>query len=157
MSLYVVVVALRAADQFHVGIVVPDLDAELERLTRLFGYEWGQEVSVTTPVRFPSGDGSVAFRFRYSRSRPRLEIIEQQPGTLWMPVADSGLHHLGYWSDDPTVDGGALDGSGYTLEVEGLDPAGARSWAFYGAPHGPRIELVSRALQPGLEMLYGDG
>src|SRR4051794_19086156 len=112
------------ADQYHVGIVVPDLDEALERLTALFDYEWGDEVDVPTSVRFPGGEQEVRFRFRYSRTLPRIEVIEQAPGTLWMPVEGSGLHHFGHWSDDLAADGTALRDAGYALEAEGVDDAG---------------------------------
>ena len=38
-------------------------------------------------------------KMAYSKSEPRLEIIQSIPGTVWEP-ADSGVHHIGYWSDD---------------------------------------------------------
>jgi Glyoxalase/Bleomycin resistance protein/Dioxygenase superfamily len=91
---------VRAADQFHVGIVVDDLDRALAELTGLFGYDWGGEVDVTQPVHVPTGEITVRFRFRYSRTTPRVEVIQSQPGTLWTAEAGSRIHHLGYWSDD---------------------------------------------------------
>ncbi len=30
-------------------------------------------------------------------------------------------------------------------------------WAYHRSPHGPRIELVSRGLQPGLEQYWSSG
>ena len=146
--------AMDATDQFHVGVVVPDLDGELARLTGLLGYEWGDEVDVPVMVRFPSGEQEVRFRFRYSLDEPRLELIQQQPGTLWMPVEESGLHHLGFWSDDLVADGAVLTASGYSMQAEGVDDAGVVNWAYYAAPSGPRVELIDRALEPMLELLY---
>src|SRR5829696_2488683 len=148
---------MQATEQFHVGVVVPDLDAELDRLTALFGYAWSDEVALTTPVRFPSGEEEVEIRFRYSRNAPRLELIQQRPGTLWMPVEGSGLHHLGYWSDDVAADGAGLRDAGYVVEAEGVDDAGTPTWAYFGARSGPRIELVSTTVRPFLEQLYGAG
>jgi hypothetical protein len=144
---------MRASDQFHVGIVVADLDRELERLTAVAGYQWGTEVHVDTSVLLPAGEVTVDFRFRYSVDTPRLELIQQQDGTLWMPVEGSGVHHLGYWSDDIAADGAALDGAGFHREASGMD-GGAVNWAYYAGEGRPRIELVSRTLQPFLELLY---
>ena len=143
-----------AANQFHVGVVVPDLDAELDRLSALFGYAWSDEVALTTPVRFPSGEQDVEIRFRYSRDQPRVEIIQQRPGTIWMPVEGSGLHHLGYWSDDVAADAAALREAGYDVEAEGVDPSGTPTWAYYGAADRPRIELVSTSVRPFMEQLW---
>ena len=146
---------MKPDDQFHVGIVVPDLDAELDRLTALFGYEWTDEISVTIPVRSGSGEQDVPLRFRYSRQAPYLEIIEQRPGTVWMPVAGSALHHLGRWSCDVMADGTALAAAGYELEAEGVDGSGTPLWAYYAHPTAPRIELVSDVMRPTMVQLYG--
>jgi Glyoxalase/Bleomycin resistance protein/Dioxygenase superfamily len=145
---------MRAADQFHIGVVVEDLEGALAELAGLFGYEWCDEVRVDQPVHLPAGDTTVEFQFRYSRSTPRLEVIQQQPGTLWMPAAGSGIHHLGYWSDDVAADGAALERAGYALEAAGAGPEGSRSWAYHRSPTGPRIELVSRSLEPFMAVMW---
>jgi hypothetical protein len=145
---------MRAADQFHTGVVVEDLESALVELTELFGYEWCDEVRVEQPVQLPTGAATVEFQFRYSRSTPRLEVIQQQPGTLWMPAAGSGIHHLGYWSDDVAADGAALERAGYALEAAGAGPPGSRSWAYHRSPAGPRIELVSRSLEPFMAVMW---
>ena len=146
---------MKAADQFHVGIVVADLDAALSRLTDLFGHEWADEIALPVEVRLPTGTETVQIRFRYSRTTPRLEVIEQRPGTVWTTADGSGIHHLGCWSDDLDADGAALAAQGYTLEAEGVDPAGDPMWSYWGGPDRPRIELVSRALEPMLALLWG--
>ncbi len=145
---------MRAAGLFHTGVVVEDLDTALAELSELFGYEWCDEINVEQPVQTPAGDTTVEFRFRYSRSTPRLEVIEQRPGTLWVPVSGSGIHHLGYWSDDVDFDSAALQGSGYAFEAAGAGPDGGRAWSYYRSPDGPRIELVSRSLEPMLAMMW---
>ena len=148
---------MRATDQFHVGIVVPDFEETLSRLDALLGCRWGAEMRIEAPVRTPEGEQLVEFRFRYSTSHPLLEVIEQRPGTVWMPVPGSGLHHLGYWSDDLAADADALARAGYEPEVHGVDPSGTPIWAYHRAPSGPRVELVSRAMEPLLRPLYTPG
>jgi hypothetical protein len=148
---------MNASDQFHIGVVVEDLGSALTELAGLFGYEWCDEVRVDQQVHLPTGDTTVEFQFRYSRNAPRLEVIQQQPGTLWMPAggsAGSGIHHLGYWSDDVAADGVALERAGYALEAAGAGAEGSRSWAYHRSPTGPRIELVSRALEPFMAMMW---
>ena len=46
---------MKAADQFHVGVVVDDFDAALVDLSDLFGYRWCPSLSVSTPVVLPDG------------------------------------------------------------------------------------------------------
>jgi hypothetical protein len=145
---------VRGEDHFHVGIVVDDVEATLARLTDLFGYEWAPEMGGTVPVRLPDGDTELAFRCIYSRTSPRIEIVPSMPGTVWVPAEGSGIHHLGYWSDDLGADSAALADAGFAFEAGGLQPDGTRLWAYHRSPVGPRIELVSRVLQPMMEQLW---
>jgi catechol 2,3-dioxygenase-like lactoylglutathione lyase family enzyme len=147
---------VRAEDQFHVGIVVDDLEASLEEYAALFGYEWCDEVHVEQNVLLDEGEETIDFQFRYSRSAPRIEVIQGQPGTLWTPAPGSGIHHLGYWSDDVSSDGRSLEQAGWMMEAAGTDERGLRSWAYHRSVHGPRIELVSLALRPLLEPMWAD-
>jgi catechol 2,3-dioxygenase-like lactoylglutathione lyase family enzyme len=146
---------VRAEDQFHVGIVVDDLEASLDQFTALLGYEWCDEIHVEQEVELPEGTATVDFQFRYSRTTPRLEVIQSQPGTLWTPATGSGIHHLGFWSDDVAGDGEALAHSGYVLEAAGVDGGRNRHWAYHRSPEGPRIELVASAIRPLLEQMWG--
>jgi catechol 2,3-dioxygenase-like lactoylglutathione lyase family enzyme len=145
---------MKAADQFHVGIIVDDLDASIAQLSELFGYEWGMLVDVEQPVQLPAGDVTIPFRFRYSLQSPRLEVIQAQPGTLWTPAVGSGIHHVGYWSDDIGADSAALEAAGYPLEAAGGDGQGNRTWAYHHGASGPRIELITRALEPMMATLW---
>ena len=142
---------MRGEDQFHVGIVVDDLDAALGDLTHLFGYSWCPSMAVETPVVLPSGDLVLDLRFTYSATLPRVEVIQSVTGTLWMPAAGSGVHHVGYWSDDVEADSRRLIERGYAEEARGVRPDGAAVWAYHRNATGPRIELVSREIQAGLE------
>src|SRR5262245_31384301 len=141
---------VKAADQFHVGIVVDDLDAALAQLGASFGYEWGIEVRAPAPVVTAAGESTVDFRFRYSRSTPSLEVIESRPGTLWVPAEGSGIHHLGYWSDDVARDAAELERAGFAREAAGALVNGTPIWTYHRAARGPRIELISRSLEAAL-------
>lgn len=148
---------MRAEDQFHVGIVVDDLDATVAQLADVLGYQWCDEMVAATPVALATGDATVEFRFRYSRNAPRLEIIQSIPGTLWAPGTESGVHHLGYWSDDVGRDSAALEAQGIPREAAGMRPDGAISWVYHRAAAGPRIELVTADVQPVFEQYFATG
>lgn len=145
---------MKATDQFHVGIVVDDVEATLAELTALFGYEWGDEIGAPTSVLLPTGPVELDFRCVYSRTTPRLEIIRSIPGTIWVPVEGSGLHHLGYWSDDVSADSRELEGRGLVAEAVGTSPDGTPYWAYHRGPTGPRIELLSRQLEAPLQATW---
>jgi Glyoxalase/Bleomycin resistance protein/Dioxygenase superfamily len=148
---------VNAADQFHVGIVVDDLDSVLSELTELLGYQWCSQMAVRTPVVVVTGEIELDLRFTYSVSIPRVEVIQSMPGTLWTPVPGSHIHHLGYWSDDVAGDANHLIERGYEAEATGVRPDGSPVWAYHQSPRGPRIELVSRQIQPGLEQYWAAG
>jgi hypothetical protein len=148
---------MKPADQFHVGIVVDDLDAALADLSALLGHEWCPKLSVSTPVVLPDGEATLDLVFAYSKTEPRVEVIQGLPGTLWVPSAGSGIHHLGFWSDNVAADAAALTARGYVAEATGVRPDGKAVWAYHRSGSGPRIELVSREIAPGLEQYWGSG
>jgi Glyoxalase/Bleomycin resistance protein/Dioxygenase superfamily len=148
---------VKATDQFHVGIVVDDLDAALGDLSALFGYQWCPQLEISTPVVLLGGEATLDLVFTYSTAAPRLEVIQSMPGTLWVPAPGSGIHHLGYWSDDVSADAAALTARGYAMEATGVRPDGTPAWAYHRSPSGPRIELVSRDIAAGLEQYWASG
>jgi short chain dehydrogenase/Glyoxalase/Bleomycin resistance protein/Dioxygenase superfamily len=85
----------------------------------------------------------------YSGADPRLELLQTVAGTVWTP-ADSGVHHIGYWSDDVESDLATMESHGLTYEVKSYNPDGSGTllWAYAKGPTGPRIELVSRGMEP---------
>jgi Glyoxalase/Bleomycin resistance protein/Dioxygenase superfamily len=148
---------LRAADQFHMGIVVDDFESTLAELSDLFGYTWCAEVSHPIDVRYPDGATDVGrVSFVYSTTTPRLEIIRAVPDTVWMP-SGAGVHHLGYWSDDVEADSARLSRRGFAEEITGIRPDGEPFWAYLRHTSGLRIELVSRVLQPSMEEYFASG
>ena len=137
-------------------MVVDDLDVALTNLSELFGYRWSDAFEGRVLVRLPDGDREVLLRFVYSRTVPRIEVIQAIEGTVWVPSAGSGIHHLGYWSDDVEGDAAGLEKSGYVMEALGRVPNRAAPWSYHRAPGGVRVELVDRALQPMLEAFWSD-
>jgi hypothetical protein len=142
---------LRAEDQFHVGVVVNDVEAALTELSAMFGYQWCDELGGPIQVRLPAGDAVLNLRCVYSRSSPRLEIVGHIPGTVWEPAPGSGIHHVGYWSDDVAADSAELERHGYVAEATSDGADGVPLFGYYRSATGFRIELVSRIAQPGLE------
>jgi hypothetical protein len=148
---------VNGADQFHVGIVVDDLDTALAELTELFGYQWCPQMAVRTPVLLATGETELDLSFTYSVTTPRVEVIQSRPGTLWIPAPGSHIHHVGYWSDDVAADAVHLAERGHVAEATGVRPDGTAVWAYHKSASGPRIELVSRLIQPGLEQYWAAG
>ena len=140
---------MNPADLYHAGIVVDDFDETLARFTATHGYVWCEPVAVDQVVITPAGEQTLPMRIVYSVNEPRIEILQTVPGTIWKP-ADSGIHHLGYWSDDIDADVAALKATGMELEATAPLPDGSPLFAYCHGPGRTRIELVNRVMEPML-------
>ena len=94
---------MKAEYLYHTGIVVDDLEATMDWLAKVAGYTWTDIVTVDQEAVTPDGDVTIPMKMVYSGADPRLELLQTVPGTVWTP-ADSGVHHIGYWSDDVESD-----------------------------------------------------
>ena len=147
---------MRPEDLYHVGIVVDDLLATLRWFTKVAGYEWCEEYAGDQVVETPEGEVTIPLRFAYSMNEPRLEVLQAVPGTLWTP-SDSGIHHLGYWSDDVNRDVEALVATGLDVEAKAPLPDGSALWAYCKAVAGPRVEVVSSLIKPIMTQWFETG
>ncbi len=90
---------LNPADLYHTGVVVPDLDAAIDRLSAIGGYRWTRIVEATMPVITDDGLVDIPFKMVYSIDAPHLELVQEVPGTTWTSAPRNAAHHLGYWSE----------------------------------------------------------
>ena len=140
-------------EYFHVGIVVPDLDAAKARFTELLGTEWGPVMEAEIQVR--DGDGNdlvVPNRMCYSTHAPYLELIQEVPGTPWVCNEHSNLHHIGFFSGDLVADSGHLRAVACPLELmdgHGDGPPGA--FAYHRDPLGVRVEVLNADMRSMME------
>jgi catechol 2,3-dioxygenase-like lactoylglutathione lyase family enzyme len=141
--------ALRPEDLYHTGIIVPNLDAAMARLSALAGYRWITPLSYTLPFRTATGTRELTSTIVYSVQRPHVELLQEVPGSLWTAAPGNSVHHLGYFTDDLADTAELLESNGFTFEmtadVPGQDLA---LFAYYVDPFGTRIEIVDRALFP---------
>lgn len=146
--------ALRPEDFYHTGIIVPDLDAAMARLTALAGYRWITPVSYTLPFRTTSGTQEVTSTFVYSLQAPHVELIKEVPGTAWAAAPGNAIHHLGYWTDDLAESAKRLEDNGFAFEATAdTDGPNLALFAYYVDAAGTRIEIVDRALFPDFPAL----
>ena len=139
---------------YHVGIVVEDLESAAAQLTDLLGVTWGtiSEVGEMT-VRGPDGsDRLVPLRCVYSTEAPRLELIEEIPGSIWVRNEHSNLHHIGVWAEGLAGESDRLAATQCPLQLAGVVGGDApKMWAYHGGDLGVRIELVDVALRATME------
>lgn len=148
---------LRGGDLFHVGVVVDDPVARMAELTDLFGYEWCEAIGGPVAVSLDGVDTTVELMAWYSKTTPRLEIVHSIADTVWTPAVGSGVHHLGYWVDDVAGASDALQLRGYGVEAVGRRAGGEAYWSYHRSPVGPRVEIVSRQLQPTMDAYFATG
>jgi hypothetical protein len=140
---------LRPEDFYHTGIVVPDLEGAMARLSALAGYRWINPLSYTLPFRTATGTRELTSTIVYSVQAPHVELVQEVPGSPWTSAPGNSVHHLGYFTDSLTDAAKILEDNGFAFEmtasVSGSDLA---LFAYYIDAFGTRIEIVDRALFP---------
>ena len=88
-------------DVFHIGIIVPNMEAGMEEISSRFGVTWPRPPGAAEVLaRTKEGTGPLSSRFVYSAEGPPwFELIEAVPGTVWAAQA-SNIHHIGAFVDD---------------------------------------------------------
>ena len=141
--------ALRPEDYYHTGIVVPDLDAAMGRLSALAGYLWINPLSYTLPFRTANGTHELTSTFVYSLQSPHIELIQQVPDSPWVAAPGNSVHHLGYFTDNLADTARMLEDNGCIFEATAdVSPPDLALFAYYIDAFGTRIEIVDRALFP---------
>lgn len=140
---------LRAADLYHTGLVVPDVEAAMARMSEIAGYRWAKIVSAELLIRMADGERVLNLRYAYSLDAPHIELVQEVPGTPWTATAHAAAHHLGYFCDDVPMTSRRLEAAGFALEACAVTDGTAPSlFAYHLAPTGERIEIVDRSLNP---------
>ncbi|WP_460062958.1 VOC family protein [Streptomyces sp. YKOK-I1] len=139
---------LSAADLYHTGIVVPDVDAWKARMSEVAGHRWTATMSADLSVRLADGDRVLNLRYTYSLDAPHIELVQEIPGTPWTGADRIATHHLGYFCDDITTTSERLEEAGFALEACALVDGNPSVFAYHLAPSGVRIEIVDRARMP---------
>lgn len=146
---------MNLSEMFHVGIVVPDLDAARARFTELLETQWGPIIEGDIDIRDGAGnDLVVPNRICYSTQPPYLELITEVPGTPWVCNEHSNLHHIGFFSHVLVADSGRLSAVGCPLELlDGHGNAPPSTFTYHRDPLGVRVELVNVELRTAMEQL----
>ncbi|MFC4499419.1 MULTISPECIES: VOC family protein [Streptomyces] len=139
---------LRAADLYHTGIVVPDVDAWKTRMGDVAGYRWTETLSADLPVRLADGERVLTLRYAYSLDAPHIELVQEIPGTPWTAAEHIATHHLGYFCDDVPTTSKRLEAAGLALEACAIVDGTPSVFAYHLDPAGVRIEIVDRARIP---------
>jgi hypothetical protein len=133
---------------FHVAILVEDIDAAIVDFSRTLGLTFHPPIRAEFS-RLEDPDAHASFcRCTYSQDGPpHVELIEANGDGLFSIKHGEGVHHLGFWSDDPEgrcsflADAGVHTGA-RTVGVDGV------TYSWFNQPeelHGVRLEYLNTA------------
>ncbi len=136
-------------DVFHIGIIVPEIEAGMEEIAKRFGASWPRPPgAANVRVRTKAGVQVMQSRFAYTaEGPPYIELIEGVPGTVWEAGEGSRIHHLGAFVDDLDAEIERLTAEGADLEMASVDEAGERvlGVTYMNSDLGVRLDLLPSA------------
>ena len=149
-------------DLFHVGIRVPDLATAMDEMSRSHGVTWASVQDRPMHVWIPGrGEVTLQLALVYTCEGPtHLELMQGDPGSPWHAGDGDafGVHHLGYWVDDVTVETERLLSLGWALELAAAPPEqGYGRFTYLRSPAGVLVEPLSRSSKPRFEAWWAGG
>jgi hypothetical protein len=146
---------------YHTGLVVDDLDAAMEAMTRIFGVLWAEPQIVASPLATTAGVLFRSSRFTYSvNGEHRIELIQQLDNTAYAAVPGGPrVHHLGFWAHDMAASVDRLEQLGLPSVVHGIGEDGEPAQlSFHRDPHsGLWFELIDANVRPAMERWWAGG
>jgi len=145
---------------FHVGHLVPDIQAAMDELGSAFDLTWTDVITRTDQRVWTPEDGQrrVPLTFVYSTEGPqRVELIEGVEGTPWWSGDPQNLHHAGVWADVPALTE-ELVAAGWTLVCSQVAPdEGYGSFSYVRSPSGFLLEPVAEANEARMNRWFSGG
>ncbi|SRR6266404_6339674 len=137
---------------YHIGILVPNLDAVVDHYAKLYGVGFRPPIEVPScrVVQRTCPDAPLTCRLTYSIQGPMyVELLEAQGEGLWSPRNVGGVHHVGMWSTDPVTESQSLMAAGADWAATMYLDAETVGIVFV-RHQGVLIELVTDKLRPPL-------
>jgi catechol 2,3-dioxygenase-like lactoylglutathione lyase family enzyme len=143
-------------DMYHVGLVVPDVRAAMDRYSDALGFTWSAVGDTVLDVLVDGRPREARIAATYSlQGPPYLELVEERSGGVWATGA-LGLQHVGLWTDDLEGSIARLDAAGLPGRVRHVPAEGAPAlFSYHDGGAGLWWELVSTAFRPRLEARLG--
>jgi catechol 2,3-dioxygenase-like lactoylglutathione lyase family enzyme len=148
---------------YHLGILVPDIEAASKVFEDTLGYTFNPPVRLRMHEledRVAGTRGPAELTATYSRTGPlRLELIEFQGAGVYSASHGEGLHHVGVWEPDPEARLKQLEADGAEVDavVWGRDGSISVFYASPSAASGVRVEYVGEAQRARLERWFDTG
>lgn len=134
---------------YKTAFVVADLRVAVERFDALGHYDWREVPSAPRDYRIGDEIVQLTTSAVISNATPRIHLLQEIPGTPWASSPLGAAHHVAYLVDDMDEAVPAMKAAGFRIEcTDAGDPTGTRTWAYFVAPDGLRIELLGRPSLP---------
>jgi catechol 2,3-dioxygenase-like lactoylglutathione lyase family enzyme len=142
---------LDVLQQYHTGLVVPDVREAVERYSAL-GLRFADLRVSTMDVVVDGGRRQAELLVTYSiDGPPYLELIEELSGGVWAQEA-LGLSHIGFWAPDLPQAVERMSALGLPSRVCEVGQDGRLDrFSFHPGDGGLWVELVSTSFRPQLE------
>jgi hypothetical protein len=89
-----------AANYYHIGILVKDIDEAIERFSRVFQIAFNPPASMTRGMTWHGHPIEETMRVSYSTTEPFVELIECAGSGYFSCEQGEGVHHVGIWSPE---------------------------------------------------------
>jgi hypothetical protein len=129
----------RPSPIFHIGIVVPDLDAAKDELGRMLHLSWGERRRVQYGEWELQGVTSM-------EGPPYIELQQGSPGSPWDAEGAARFDHVQRWSTDLAADMSDLTAGGAQVDVDGADLG--LPFCYLRTELGLRVELIAAEMEP---------
>ena len=151
----------QSAPYFHIGILVDDLHAAIERFSAIYGVTFCEPVHAAARWIQPGRpEEQLRLHLTYSnQGPPYIELLESQGDGLYAPGQGEGVHHVGVWEKDCATRIKELEAQGMRLVGTQLTPEGDIIVAYFdrGDCHGTMLEIVNENRRPMMERWFAGG
>lgn len=152
---------MTATPFFHVGFLVHDLDAAMDRFGEAFGVHWTPRTTTASQFWEPDrGVVEVELDIVYSvEGPPHIELLEATGDGLYSARHGEGFHHIGAWDPTPRQWSGESEAEAFGSVGTRFDVTGeiVVSYLDPSRLHGVMLEMVDERRRPMMERwLKGD-
>ena len=137
---------------FHIGIIVPEIEAGMAEIGKRFGVTWPRPPSAgEVSVRTEAGTAAASVVTVYTaEGPPYLELLQGVPGTVWEAGPGSRIHHIGAFVDDLDDEVARLTAEGAQLEATLDLQGGLLAVAYMNSDLGVRLELLPSTMRENI-------
>jgi Glyoxalase/Bleomycin resistance protein/Dioxygenase superfamily len=134
-----------AEPYFHIGILVKDLEAAMERFKKMIQVSFRPPRVVQVIQEHMPGRNLADLRFTYSyEGPPYYELLEAHETGVFGLQQGEGPHHVGMWASDGRARLRDLQGRGLRPEIVHYSSDGLLVFAYFEPADlcGTRIEIL---------------